>query len=380
MADSNGPSEQEQPAAQTPNQAPDQTPGASASASSSESTDTPDSAAEPAASGDLETVGGDQEEEIDALSQTDGDGSDKSSSPFGTGAGGPEQAPPDGPGSGSKGFNPFKRRPNIYLMLFILVILVGATVALVAYRQNKKASNDQINTQGISQSTLEQLANSDASVGDSHTVLNVKSSAVFAGQVLVRQNLEVGGNFQVGGTTALKDLTVSGTSQFGQTNVSSNLSVSGNAALQGAATIGKSLQVGGGGTFNGPVSAPQVTTGSLQLNGDLVLTHHIHVGGGQPSRNGGSALGRGGSASVSGSDTAGAVSINTGSGSAAGCFVTINFTSHYTTTPYVQVTPVGSAAGGLDYYINRSTTGFSICDSSAPPSGRSFGFDYFVLD
>ena len=356
----------------------DQTSGSPESASS------PENSAE--ASDSLETAGGDQEENVDALSQTDGSG--KSSSPFGGGGdsgdstgGGPEQADTSGQDSGgAKRFNPFKHRPNIYLMLFILVILVGGIVALVAYRQNKHASNDQINTQGISQSTLEQLANSDVSVGDNHTVLNVRSSAVFAGQVLVRQNLEVGGNFQVGGTTALKNLAVAGTSQFGQANVSSNLSVSGNTALQGSATIGKSLQVGGGGTFSGPVSAPQITTGSLQLNGDLVLTHHIHAGGSQPSRSGGSALGGGGSASVSGSDTAGAVSINTGSGPAAGCFVTINFTSHYDTTPYVLVTPVGATAGGLNYYVNRSTTSFSICDASAPPSGRSFGFDYFVLD
>ena len=336
--------------------------------------------AEPQASGDLETVGGDQEEDVNALSDTDASSSSQSASPFAGAT--PEQPAPEeeqGPGT-KKGFGPFKHRPNIYLMFFILVILVAATIALIAYRQNKRATNDQIKTQGISKSTLEQLANSDASVGSSHTVLNVKSSAVFAGQVLVRQNLEVGGNFQVGGTTALKDLTVTGTSQFGQANVSSNLSVSGNAALQGSATVGKSLQVGGGGNFKGPVSAPQITTGSLQLNGDLILTHHIQVGGGQPSRSGGAALGSGGSASVSGSDTAGAVSINTGGSPAAGCFVTINFTSHFSTTPYVLITPVGSSAGSLDYYINRSTSGFSICDASTPPAGRSFGFDYFVLD
>ena len=67
-------------------------------------------------------------------------------------------------------------------------------------------------------------------------------------------------------------------------------------------------------------------------------------------------------------------------GGAAGFFGTVNFTSNYSQTPYVIVTPVGSAAGGLHYYISRSTGGFSICDSSTPPSGSSFGFDYFVVD
>jgi cytoskeletal protein CcmA (bactofilin family) len=185
---------------------------------------------------------------------------------------------------------------------------------------------------------------------------------------------------QIGGTLALSNLTVSGTSQFGQATVNQNLAVAGNTAIQGATTIAKSLQVNGSGTFSGSLSAPQITTPSLQLNGDLVLTHHISVGGSTPTRSGGTALGSGGSVSVSGSDTAGSITINTGSNPAAGCFVTITFTTKYNATPHVLATPIDSAAGGLSYYITRSTTNFSICDSTTPPAGSSFGFDYFVLD
>lgn len=279
-----------------------------------------------------------------------------------------------------KRFSTLRRYVNVYTLMFVFVLLIAGAVALVAYRQGHKPTTDHLNTQGLSQSALEQLANSDVNVGSNNTVLNVKSSAVFAGQVLIRQNLEVGGNLQISGTVALNNITINGTSQLGTVNVNKNLAVAGDSALQGSATIGKSLQVGGGATFNGPISAPQITTSKLQLNGDLTLTHHISVGGGQPSRNSGPALGGGGSASVSGSDTAGYVAINTGNGPAAGCFVTVNFTSGYNQTPYVMVTPVGSAAGGLHYYISRSTSGFSICDSSTPPSGSSFGFDYFVVD
>jgi cytoskeletal protein CcmA (bactofilin family) len=208
----------------------------------------------------------------------------------------------------------------------------------------------------------------------------VQSSAVFAGQVLIRENLQVAGNLQVGGTLALNNITVSGTGQFGQASVSRNLAVTGDTAIQGAETIGKSLQVSGNGTFSGPLSAPQITTSSLQLTGDLVLTHHIIVGGSTPGRSNGPALGGGGSSSVSGSDTAGSISINTGSSPAAGCFVTINFSSAFSSTPHVLVTPIGSAAAGLAYYVNRSTTSFSVCTGTAAPASSSFGFDYFVLD
>lgn len=278
-------------------------------------------------------------------------------------------------------FKRLRKSLNIYTGLFIFILLVAAIVILVAYQQNHKTtSGNKIKTQNLSQSMLDQLANSDVTVGNNQSVLTVQSSAIFAGQVLIKQNLEVAGDLKVGGTISLSSLAVAGTSQFGQVNVSRDLAVSGNTALQGTATIAKSLQVGGGGTFNGPVSAPQITTGGLQLNGDLVLTHHITTGGGQPGHSGGPALGSGGSVSLSGSDTAGSINVNTGGGPAAGCFVTVNFTSHYNATPHVIITPVGAAAGGLSYYINRSTTSFSVCVASPPPAGQSFGFDYFVID
>jgi cytoskeletal protein CcmA (bactofilin family) len=274
-----------------------------------------------------------------------------------------------------------RRRINLYLLLFTVIILIAGAIILIAYLQSRQSTlTNQLQTQSLSQNTLNQLANSDATVGNSQSILNVESSAIFAGQVLVRQNLQVAGNLQIGGTVALSNITVAGSSQFGQVTVNKNLAVSGDTAIQGTTTIAKSLQVNGNGTFNGPVSAPQVSTGSLQLNGDLVLTHHINTGGTTPSRSSGTALGSGGSVSISGSDTAGSITINTGSSPAAGCFVTVNFTAKYNATPHVQVTPIGSAAGGLAYYVNRSTISFSVCDNTAPPAGSSFGFDYFVVD
>ena len=263
----------------------------------------------------------------------------------------------------------------------MLVLIVAAIVIAVAYLESKRGSGtSSISSQSLSESTLKQLANSDVTVGNSSHVLNVQSSAVFAGKVLIRQDLEVAGNLQIGGTLALNGLSVAGTAQFGQAQVNKDLSVAGNTGLQGTVTIAKSLQVSGGGSFGGALTAPQITASTLQLNGDLVLTHHITAGGATPSRTNGSALGGGGTASVSGSDTSGSISINTGGGPGAGCFVTINFTSRYNSTPHVVITPVGSAAGSLAYYVNRSPAGFSVCDASAPPAGASFGFDYFVVD
>ena len=312
----------------------------------------------------------------------------------------PVSAPPETPassdpdsdtepdnGSGSalpppkKKWRSLAKHVNVYLMLFIIVLVSAGIIVLVAYRDSKHSSGTStISQQNLSSSALEQLANNDATVGSSNQVLNVQSSTVFAGKVLVRQDLQVAGGLQIGGALTLNDLSVAGTAQFGQVQVNKNLAVAGNTSLQGAVTVAKSLQVNGGGNFSGPLSAPQVTAGSLQLNGDLVLTHHITAGGATPGRTNGSALGGGGTSSVSGSDTSGSITINTGSTPGAGCFITVNFAAKYNATPHVLLTPVGSAAGGLAYYVNRSSSSFSVCDAAAPPAGASFGFDYFVVD
>ncbi len=272
-------------------------------------------------------------------------------------------------------------RVNVYLLLLVIILLVSITIIMAAYLNSKHASSKaNLTSQNLSASTLAQLANSDATVGNVNQILNIESSAIFAGKVLIRQGLDVAGNLNIGGALSLNNLTVSGTSQFGQAQINKDLQVAGNTSLQGAVTIAKNLQVNGGGNFSGPISAPQITASSLQLNGDLILTHHITTGGSLPSHAGDNALGIGGTSSISGSDTAGTININTGSNTAAGCFVKVNFAAHYASTPHILLTPIGSSAGGLSYYVNRTANGFSVCDATVPPAGSSFGFDYFVIN
>jgi len=288
------------------------------------------------------------------------------------------------PDPSSKGHGPLRRllsRLNLYLLGLILIILLVLVAAVALYLHSRdKSANTDISSQSLSQSALNQLANSDVTVGDAKQTLNVQSNAVFGGQVLIRSNLEVAGKLQIGSNLSLTGITVSGSSAFDQVQVNKNLSVAGDTALQGQLTVQKSLNVNGGGTFNGAVSAPQLTANSLQLNGDLVLTHHISAGGATPGRSNGGALGSGGTASVSGSDTAGSITINTGGSPAAGCLVTVNFVAKFNATPHVIVTPIGSAAGNLGFYVNRSTTNFSVCTTAAPPASSTFGFDYMALD
>jgi hypothetical protein len=277
----------------------------------------------------------------------------------------------------------FKRiwqRFNIYLLLFLLVLVIFAGVTAGFYiKSNKdaKIAEETIDSQSLSEEAAKQLSSSNVTVGNTRQILNVASNAIFGGSVLVRSDLEVAGDIKLGGNFELPGLAVTGSSTFSQLQTET-LSVTANATVQGTLTVRRGVSVLGTSTF-GSISAAQISTNSLQLNGNLVLTRHVVAGGPIPNSSRGTALGAGGTASVNGSDTAGSVTIQTGSGPGAGCFINVSFVSRYDNVPRVIVTPVGSGAAALNYYINRSTTGFSICTTNGAPGGQTFGFDYFVI-
>ncbi|MBL8121152.1 hypothetical protein JNM87_00170 [Candidatus Saccharibacteria bacterium] len=271
-------------------------------------------------------------------------------------------------------------RMNVYLLLFLFLLVLAGGIILVTYLASKKTEKNTVKTQSLSQDTLKQLATTDVTVGQPKQVLSVQSNAVFAGKVLIRDSLEVAGPIQVGGSLTVPGITVSGNSIFEQLQINKNLGVQGDASIQGQLAVQKGLTVAGGATFGGSVSAPALAVNTLQLNGSLTLTKHIIIGGATPSRENGSALGGGGTVAVSGSDTAGSININTGVSPSAGCFVKINFSQKYNATPNVIATPIGASAALIGYYVTRSSADFSLCAANNPPANASFGFDYFIVE
>lgn len=274
----------------------------------------------------------------------------------------------------------FFRRFNVYLLLFVLLLVLCSIGGTVLYLRGGNTIGSNLPSQSLSQNTLDQLANNDVSVGEPKHTLSVQGNTVFSGDVLTRGSLQVAGTLEVGSDLTLNGIRVSGNSTFDDVQVTKSLAITGNESIQGQLNVQQALNVSGGGTFLGALSAPSLTVGSLQLSGDLAVLHHITAGGGTPSRSNGTALGSGGTATVSGSDTGGSVTINTGSNPAAGCFLTVTFTAKFNSTPHVVVTPVGSAAAGMSYYITRSTGNFSICTTTAAPASATFGFDYIAFD
>jgi len=268
---------------------------------------------------------------------------------------------------------------NIYLLLFILIIIIAVGFTLVSIQSNKKAvAPTTINTQELTTEDLKKIGGTNSSVGDPKQTLSVESNAIFAGKVLIRDSLDVAGGIKIGGSISLAGLTVAGTSSFDQIQ-GNNLSISGDANIQGQLTVQKTLTTTGGASFGGPISAPQITVQSFQLVGDFQITRHIDAGGGTPGKSDGN-LGAGGTSSVSGTDTAGTITINTGGGGASGCIVTVNFAQAFNGTPHVILTPVGSGGANSNYYVTRTTNSFTVCIATAVPGGINFSFDYIVID
>jgi len=283
--------------------------------------------------------------------------------------------------SSSKRFKDKLSNLNIYLILFGLIITLTAVIITITYLQSQQPIKNQnsFKTQNLTQNSLNQIAANDASIGTPKQDLNVEANTVFAGKVLISHGLQVAGGVQVNGALNLTSLTVKGTGNFQQLSDSGNLTVSGTTSLQGSTTIASSLQVNGNANFNGQISSPQITTNSLQLNGNLQLTHHLIVSGPSPTSTSLASIGQGGTSTVNGTDTAGSININTGVNPSPGCLININFSTAYSQTPYIIISPVGKDSAGLEYYINKNSSSFEICSNLTPPAQATIEFDYIVI-
>lgn len=276
----------------------------------------------------------------------------------------------------------FFKKVNIYILIFVLLLVVVGSITVVYYLNSTKAPVEPgIANQDLTEEELKQLANTDTSIGNLSQTLTIRGSAVIDGQTLMRSNLNVAGNLQTSGGIQSPDITVAGSANLGSAQINT-LQVAGNTVLQGDMSL-RDLSVSGSSTFSGNMTASQITVTNLILSGNALLQipNHISFTGPTPGRTVLSqALGSGGSASVNGSDTAGTVNINTGNNPSAGCFVRINFNQSFNKQPHVIVSPIGVAAGKTQYYVERNPNNFSICAAVAAPANQAFAFDYFVTN
>jgi cytoskeletal protein CcmA (bactofilin family) len=269
---------------------------------------------------------------------------------------------------------------NKYLLIFGLLFMAAAVGIFVVVQGTKKsAAPVTVKKSSLTADELTALKGNTTIVGDSQQTLDVQSNSVFEGQVVMRGNLEVAGNLKFSSPLSLPSLSVNGISTLGQTNTG-NLSVAGTTILQNQVNVQQNLSVAGTASFGGAISAPQISVSNLLLAGDLLLPRHITTTGGIPTRVAGPAIGTDGTASVGGSDTAGTITFNTGTGTTAGTLVDITFAQRYVAPPHIVVSPVSLPAAGIDYYIIKTNAGFTLKTTTAPPANSNFSFDYIVMN
>lgn len=270
---------------------------------------------------------------------------------------------------------------NIYLLGFLLLLLLGMIGTYLLYQKSKAIDNRQNSStvEPLSEDALDQLRQTDVSVGDPKQILSVEANAIFAGTVLMKNDLEVAGKLKLGGPLELNGLKSAGVSSFDQLQAQ-QLEIAGDGKINGQLTVNRGMTVDGNLSVGGALTAQQLLIQNLQIAGDLKLGRHIDAGGAAPSRSNGNALGGGGTTSLSGTDTAGTININTGNRPSSGCLINVTFAQSFNGSPHVMITPVGPAGAGLSYYVNRNQDGFSVCTANSPGSGRSFSFDYIVIN
>ena len=167
------------------------------------------------------------------------------------------------------------------------------------------------------------------------------------GNSLMNGNLEVEGNLSVVGTATLATLTVTG-----NTTIQQNLVVQGSTTVQSITVNGKIITAG--------------TTPTAVLGTNTTV--------GQSS-----------AVVVTGNDTAGSVTYTSGAVNlpsynlATGAQLTTTFATPFTAAPRIALTAKDATSASVRYYVETTTTGFTIHFIDTPLATTTYTFDYIVI-
>jgi hypothetical protein len=124
----------------------------------------------------------------------------------------PEKAGGEAPKKSSNGkIRNFISNLNLYLVLFIFIVIVAAVISAIAYLQGKKiAQKPTTQAQTLTPEKLKELSSNEIKVGDPKSLLTIESNTVFNGTTLIRGDLDVAGTIKVGGALSLPGISASG--------------------------------------------------------------------------------------------------------------------------------------------------------------------------
>lgn len=297
-------------------------------------------------------------------------------------------------------YRPSHKATFIGLAVVVLILAINAAViTLVLKNQNKSEKQSNQEEVVISAETLSGLGVNRAPIGDQGVELLVGPDSKFRGKVQVGGDVSIAGQLQLNskfsaaqaslaqleaGNTALAQLNVNGDTSASNLALRGTLTVNGQTRLQGAVTItqlltvNNNLNVAGSLAVGGTLSVGTFQANNIVSGSNITMGGHFITRGAAPSVSAGGAVGSNGTVSISGSDAAGTVAVNTGGGAGNGIVANISFRNRYGNTPKVVVTAVGYGVRGY-VYVNRSASGFSI-GVDGPITAGGHAFDYIVME
>ncbi len=287
---------------------------------------------------------------------------------------------------------------------FIGLLVVGAILAIngviiwfVLKGQNDTAEKIAQESVVLSPATLNSLGLNKTPVGNLGAELVVGPNSKFKGDVTVSKNINIGGQLNLNskltagdaslaklsaGDTSVNAITINGDASATNLTLRKDLTVVGTTRLQGPVTmsqlltVNNNVNIGGSLAVGGTLTVRSFQASSLTSDTTLTIGGHIIARGTAPSVTAGPGVGPTGTVSISGSDAAGTVAVNTGLGAPGGIVATVTFHQAYAQIPHVVLGAVGGGIGNV--YVNRSSTGFSIGINGAIPPG-GYAVDYVVV-
>ncbi len=295
-------------------------------------------------------------------------------------------------------YRPSHKATFIGLAVVALILAINAGAIVFVLKRSQDADKSQLNENEVtlSSETLDKLGVSRNPVGTEGTELTIGPATTFVNKVTIGKDVSVGGQLTLNskfsasdasltklqaGDTSLNKLTVNTEALINTLNIAKDLTIIGTTKVQGPVTFGQlvtvnnNLNVAGSLAIGGTLTTRNFQASSLISDTTLTIGGHVITRGSAPGVSGGGAVGSNGTVSISGSDAAGTIAINTGVGAGNGLLASVSFHAPYNTTPRVVVTAVGPM-GPL--YISRSSSGFSVSVIGAVAPG-GYAIDYIVM-
>lgn len=293
-------------------------------------------------------------------------------------------------------YKPSHKATFVGLAVIAAILVLNVGIAMFVMRGQTTTAEKAKSEVTLSDDTLNSLGVNKTAVGNEGAKLTVGPDSTFNGTVTIGKDVSIGGNLQLNskfttnqasiaslqaGDTSLSKVTVNGDISADSLLLRKDLTVPGTTRLNGAVTMAQLLTVNnnvnvtGSLAVGGSLSVHNFQASSLTSDTTLTIGGHVITRGGTPSVSGGGGLGQSGTATISGSDTSGGISLGVGVGSGGGLLCSVKFSQQYGSTPHVVVTPVG---GPINVYINRNASGFEVYASGAVAAG-GYALDYMVM-